>query len=314
MARPLFGAPTAEQAAEMNAPSRAFANRQLINVYGDDSPVAGVISAYRGAQHDVEAARAREQVQAARAASDAKINKQISEAVAPVLAAPMKAATPAPIVEPPVSTAESIYDQAFPGERQEIAARKAQEARDAQRISERMANLEAKNLPSGVSRVFDMPRSAPSPFRMSPEQQSQRLTQEKSMALSPDKNPLVPSQPTQIAEALGDLVSGVSTQGLSYFNTPEGEARETQERLQRFREQLARETERANQSDERASWLDRARSMDIPRAPRDLASGGNIGADPISNRFKPVPNIIDALMPKSFSDPRSMYYFPGKFY
>jgi hypothetical protein len=149
---------------------------------------------------------------------------------------------------------------------------------------------------------------------MSPEQQSQRLTQEKSMALSPDKNPLVPSQPTQIAEALGDLVSGVSTQGLSYFNTPEGEARETQERLQRFREQLARETERANQSDERASWLDRARSMDIPRAPRDLASGGNIGADPISNRFKPVPNIIDALMPKSFSDPRSMYYFPGKFY
>lgn len=45
---------------------------------------------------------------------------------------------------------------------------------------------------------------------------------------------------------------------------------------------------------------------------RDLSSGGNIGAAP------PMPpGVLESLMkilPDSFRDPRSMYYFPGKYY
>lgn len=190
---------------------------------------------------------------------------------------------------------------------QEIAARKPKAPVAAPSAQDRNRAI--------MSQAFAVPASGPVPsMQFSPEMQRARATQEQRFASG--GNPAVMSGPNEFVAEMGDLL----TNGPAYFNANPLTAE------QRAAMDEARRTGRdftSNIGDSVSGGLGAANDYvernfgDFLIDPRNNRFGVPAGLRPVQGpTMRAMPrNPIDALIEDTgMNDPRSMYYFPGKFY
>jgi len=158
-------------------------------------------------------------------------------------------------------------------------------------------------------------------MQFSPEMQRARQTQEQRFAMNRD-NPLVPSMPNRLASEAGDIISGLATQGPAYFNSDQYDFDRANEALGEYR-RTGRDV--AGQAADAVGQIpgyvernfgdfliDPRNNRFAPPAGLRPVQGPTMRAAP-SNPLEPLYQLIEPMV-EGASDPRSMYYFPGKFY
>jgi hypothetical protein len=173
-----------------------------------------------------------------------------------------------------------------------------------------------------ISSAFSAPSGAPAPsMQFSPEMQRARQTQEQRFAMNRD-NPLVPSMPNRLASEAGDIISGLATQGPAYFNSDQYDFDRANEALGEYRRTgLDVAGQAADAIGQIPGYVER-NFGDFLIDPRNNRFAPPAGLRPVQgptmraaprNPLEPLYQLIEPMV-EGASDPRSMYYFPGKFY
>lgn len=173
-----------------------------------------------------------------------------------------------------------------------------------------------------ISNAFSASAGVPAPsIQFSPEMQRARQTQEQRFAMNRD-NPLVPSMPNRLASEAGDIISGLATQGPAYFNSDQYDFDRANEALDEYRRtgrDVAGQT--ADAIGQIPGYVER-NFGDFLIDPRNNRFAPPAGLRPVQgptmraaprNPLEPLYQLIEPMV-EGASDPRSMYYFPGKFY
>jgi len=173
-----------------------------------------------------------------------------------------------------------------------------------------------------ISNAFSAPAGVPAPsMQFSPEMQRARQTQEQRFAMNRD-NPLVPSMPNRLASEAGDIISGLATQGPAYFNSDQYDFDRANEALGEYR-RTGRDVagQAADAIGQIPGYVER-NFGDFLIDPRNNRFAPPAGLRPVQgptmraaprNPLEPLYQLIEPMV-EGASDPRSMYYFPGKFY
>jgi hypothetical protein len=173
-----------------------------------------------------------------------------------------------------------------------------------------------------ISSAFSAPAGSPAPsMQFSPEMQRARQTQEQRFAMNRD-NPLVPSMPNRLASEVGDIISGLATQGPAYFNSDQYDFDRANEALGEYR-RTGRDVagQAADAIGQIPGYVER-NFGDFLIDPRNNRFAPPAGLRPVQgptmraaprNPLEPLYQLIEPMV-EGASDPRSMYYFPGKFY
>jgi len=204
-------------------------------------------------------------------------------------------------------------DQEWPAERIEQINRIGQD------IARRSDQARSNAL---ISNAFSAPAGVPAPsMQFSPEMQRARQTQEQRFAMNRD-NPLVPSMPNRLASEAGDIISGLATQGPAYFNSDQYDFDRANEALGEYR-RTGRDVagQAADAIGQIPGYVER-NFGDFLIDPRNNRFAPPAGLRPVQgptmraaprNPLEPLYQLIEPMV-EGASDPRSMYYFPGKFY